>query len=109
MKEEKEILRGITDFITGEVIPIYEGDKVSITRRETIDYLKNTIEINKNKEFVMSFNIPFRTLAKLNLKSNEYDILMVMLSFLGCLAIFADKRHNSEVSFSLGEVACCIR
>lgn len=83
MKEEKEILRGITDFITGEVIPIYEGDKVSITRRETIDYLKNTIEINKNKEFVMSFNIPFRTLAKLNLKSNEYDILMVMLSFLG--------------------------
>lgn len=83
MKEEKEILRGITDFITGEVIPIYEGDKVSITRRETIDYLKNTIEINKNKEFVMSFNIPFRTLAKLNLKSNEYDILMVMLSCLG--------------------------
>lgn len=83
MKEEKEILRGITDFITGEVIPIYEGDKVSITRRETIDYLKSTIEINKNKEFVMSFNIPFRTLAKLNLKSNEYDILMVMLSFLG--------------------------
>ena len=83
MKEEKEILRGITDFITGEVIPIYEGDKVSITRRKTIDYLKNTIEINKNKEFVMSFNIPFRTLAKLNLKSNEYDILMVMLSFLG--------------------------
>ena len=83
MKEEKEILRGITDFITGEVIPIYEGDKVSITRRETIDYLKNTIEINKNKEFVMSFNIPFRTLAKLNLKSNEYDILMVMISCLG--------------------------
>ena len=83
MKEEKEILRGITDFITGEVIPIYEGDKVSITRRETIDYLKNTIEINKNKEFVMSFNIPFRTLAKLNLKSNEYDILMVMFSCLG--------------------------
>lgn len=83
MKEEKEILRGITDFITGEVIPIYEGDKVSITRRETIDYLKSTIEINKNKEFVMSFNIPFRTLAKLNLKSNEYDILMVMLSCLG--------------------------
>lgn len=83
MKEEKEILRGITDFITGEVIPIYEGDKISITRRETIDYLKSTIEINKNKEFVMSFNIPFRTLAKLNLKSNEYDILMVMLSFLG--------------------------
>ena len=31
----------------------------------------------------MSFNIPFRTLAKLNLKGNEYDILMVMLSFLG--------------------------
>ena len=83
MKEEKEILRGITDFITGEVIPIYEGDKVSITRRETIDYLKSTIEINKNKEFVMSFNIPFRTLAKLNLKSNEYDILMVMISCLG--------------------------
>lgn len=83
MKKEKEILRGITDFITGEVIPIYEGDKISITRRETIDYLKSTIEINKNKEFVMSFNIPFRTLAKLNLKSNEYDILMVMLSFLG--------------------------
>ena len=83
MKEEKEILRGITDFITGEVIPIYEGDKVSKTRRETIDYLKNTIEINKNKEFVMSFNIPFRTLAKLNLKNNEYDILMVMLSCLG--------------------------
>ena len=83
MKEEKEILRGITDFITGEVIPIYEGDKISITRRETIDYLKSTIEINKNKEFVMSFNIPFRTLAKLNLKSNEYDILMVMLSCLG--------------------------
>jgi len=83
VKEEKEILRGITDFITGEVIPIYEGDKISITRRETIDYLKSTIEINKNKEFVMSFNIPFRTLAKLNLKSNEYDILMVMLSFLG--------------------------
>ena len=45
MKEEKEILRGITDFITGEVIPIYEGDKVSITRRETIDYLKKLLHV----------------------------------------------------------------
>lgn len=83
MIEEKEIIRGITDFNTGEVIPIYEGDKVSITRFETQQYLKNTIQINKNKEFTMAFNIPFRTLSKLKLKSNEYDILMVMLSFLG--------------------------
>lgn len=99
MKEEKEILRGITDFITGEVIPIYEGDKVSITRRETIDYLKNTIEINKNKEFVMAFNIPFRTLAKLKLKGNEYDILMVMLSFLGwgfCYSGYVVKIQNRK-------------
>lgn len=80
---EKEYTRLLEDMETGEVIPIYNGDKVSITRAETIEYLKQTLEINKGKDFTMVISTAFRKLAKLKLTSDEYDVLVVMLSCLG--------------------------
>lgn len=68
---------------TGEVIPIYDEDVVKIYRATTKKYLNETIEINKEKKFTKSIDNAIRLLPTLNLTKREYDILIIMISFLG--------------------------
>lgn len=83
MTSEKQITRLLEDMETGEVVPIYEGDVFKIIRATTQKYLNETIEINKDKKFTKSMDNAIRIFPTLDLTKREYDILMVMMSFVG--------------------------
>lgn len=83
MISEKKFTRLLEDMETGEVIPIYDEDVVKIYRATTKKYLNETIEINKEKKFTKSIDNAIRLLPTLDLTKREYDILTIMISFLG--------------------------
>lgn len=82
--EDKQVAFYLMDASSGELVnEIYYNDKISITREKQQKYLNSTIALNNKKTFTKCFNLPLRELATLNLTSDEWNILVVMISNIG--------------------------
>ena len=72
------------DYNTGEILQQWNyGDSIKTIRKETKDYLNSTEEINKEKMFTKTYNIPIRMIVDLHLTPTAYEILFIMISYLG--------------------------
>ena len=84
MKEEKNPVISMIDNETGEVInEVYEGDSIRITRKESKDYLlqkkkeeEELVVINQGKRFTKFMEDAGEKLAKANLTSNQYRLIL---------------------------------
>jgi hypothetical protein len=87
----------------GKLVEVDYGDR--ILRKKSIDYLENTIEINKDESFIKLYLKAIDVLADENLNASEYRMCIKLLPYMryesGLIAYengrYLDKKTISEI------------
>ena len=87
----------IIDITTGEVInEIREGDKVKITRKESLKHISNNVEINDKERFIKFYTSILKDLREEKLTQAEFTIVTVCLEHLSYLSGAVKYENNGE-------------
>lgn len=66
---------------TGEYKDIYEGDTVRILRKQSCEYLENTVELNKNEPYVKVYTKPLFELSR-SLTGTESQFVNYLMDYV---------------------------
>lgn len=107
---------------TGEVIELYEGDRLHIVRKNTAEYLKSLRESDKtmeqkmwekgyvrfepNEDFTKLFNKEFEAVAR-ELDGNATSLLIMMIPYAGYGSNVLFKKNNRD-KVRLNDIVCDI-
>lgn len=94
--------RRLVDTTTGDYRDIDEGDSVRITSQKSIEYLKDTVEINKNEPFIKVYSKTLFEMSR-SLSGTESQFINYLIHYIrytsGVLA------HSKDVKLTRQDMA----